>query len=229
MSRRSMATTPREGVIVVLVTVALALTGYTGGADPARAGKTSPTPTGTASPRDSASSEMTQAQPGAVSQTETPSAAVIPTSCADLISRAGHPDFARLPLNDPQGLESSQTGAITPRPVPTTASLSDAVVDSIRLRCLWGPAYTLDSSLVATVGRPGRATAAAYIASFEGSDYTCVELDGGRRCTGSSVHEVGPPPVVDTLFTRDDIVVEVQERDVAAADVMGSIIERIWG
>ena len=203
-------------IAALAVAVPLALVGCT---DPAPSPTTAPTGSTSSSPSGSATPT---AEPDAG---PTP----LPADCAALVATADQSQFGDAPLNDPVFVPQGPSGVVEPKAPPADADARQLMRAIHELWCLWADPSSDITHLSVEVGHLSETDATAVIGGLESQGYLCGPGNGGTMC---SIVEPNSQFPVDDEFTylfRDDVAVLVDQTNFPTNNLLGSIVEVIWG
>jgi len=212
-----------------LVALTLALTGCGTGAD----GSPDETPTAT----DVASTASATPAP---SPSATPAVASIPTDCTDIVDPATYAaTMGETPLNDPDFF-TGPTGQLQPSPAPAGADPYETVVAATQLTCGWRDPRSDVTGLFVDVATVDDAAAASYLdwladptvdTERRGADvvYDCSERLGGTVCQYTTKDQQYDTDFAETVLVRDGVVVTVRQSNYPTDDLLGAIVDRVWG
>jgi hypothetical protein len=214
--------------VAPLALVLLSLAGCAGtDISPDAAGAPSPTPSASASSEPSAVPSPT---PGS---TETASPVALPADCEDIVSAEAYAAvFGSTPLN-PENFPTRSggpRGRITPTTPPAGATPEEVVQSATTLDCLWRDPNADITGIEVLMATVNPAVGAAYLAELADEGYSCEDAHDGRRC-----HITRPNPdhpEADegyTRFLRDGVVISVNQVNFSTDDLLGDIVDRIWG
>jgi hypothetical protein len=218
----------RRRIVLPLALAVLALTGCGTDIGPDAGGK--PSPTASASTKAPASPSPTPS-PSASASTGSPGA--VPTDCRDIVSvEAYDAVFGSTPLN-PEGFTTrsgAPFGRITPTEPPADATPAEAVASATSLDCLWRDPNADITGIEVAMAEVDPEVGDAFLDDLADQGYTCVNVYDGRRC--QLVRPNDQFPEADEAFTRfvrDGIVVLVDQVNFSTDDLLGDIVDRIWG
>ena len=212
-----------------LVALTLTLTGCGTGAD----GSPDETPTAT----DVASTASATPAP---SPSATPAVASIPTDCTDIVDPATYAaTMGETPLNDPDFF-TGPTGQLQPSPAPAGADPYETVVAATQLTCGWRDPRSDVTGLFVDVATVDDAAAASYLdwladptvdTERRGADvvYDCSERLGGTVCQYTTKDQQYDTDFAETVLVRDGVVVTVRQSNYPTDDLLGAIVDRVWG
>lgn len=223
----------RRRAVVPLALAVLALTGCVGtDIGPDAGGDPSPSASASASPSTSASPSASSS-PTPEPSTSTGSSVAIPTDCRDIVSvEAYDAVFGSTPLN-PEGFTTRSGGAfgrITPTPTPAGATPAEAVASATSLDCLWRDPNADITGIEVAMAEVEPAVGSAFLDDLADEGYTCVNVYDGRRCQLVRPNEQFPEAdEAFTRFVRGGIVVSVDQVNFSTDDLLGDIVDRVWG
>ena len=191
----------------------------TGATDaPAATSAPSPTDTPTASPTPG---------PGG---TATPVA--IPTDCQDIVSAEAYAAvFGGTPLN-PEGFTTrsgAPFGRVTPTTPPAGATPAEVVRGATTLDCLWRDPNADITFVEVALGAVDPAVGTSYLDDLAADGYTCVDIHEGHRCHLTRPNADYPVDESFTRFQRDAIFISVDQANFPTDDLIGDIVDRLWG
>jgi hypothetical protein len=215
-----------------VVPLALAVLGLTGcvGTDIGPDAGGEPSPTASASTEAPAS---TSPSPTPSASASTGSPVAVPTDCRDIVSvEAYEAVFGSTPLN-PEGFTTRSGGSfgrITPTTPPPGASPAEVVAGGTVLDCLWRDPNADITYIEVAMAEVDPEVGTAFLDDLADQGYTCVDVHDGRRC--QLVRPNDQFPEADEAFTRfvrDEIVVTVDQVNFSTDDLLGDIVDRVWG
>jgi len=220
----------RRRTVVPLALALLALTGCAGTDIGPDAG--GPTPSTSREATDTASPSPTPAP----TPTDTPAdgapTAAVPTDCKDIVNLGVYEDvFANTPLN-PEGFTTRSGepfGQITPTTPPPGATPEEVVRSATTLDCLWRNPEADVTGIEVALATVDPAVGNAYLASLAEEGYECTEVHEGRRCHLTERDAQYPVDNAYTRFLRDDVLISVDQSNFPTDDLLGDIVDRIWG
>jgi hypothetical protein len=216
----------------VVAAITLALTGCGTGAD----GSPDETPTAT----DVASTAPATPAPTPSATPAEPAVARIPTDCTDIVDPATYAaTMGETPLNDPDFF-TGPTGQLQPSPAPAGADPYETVVAATQLTCGWRDPRADVTGLFVDVATVDDAAAASYLdwladptvdTERRGADvvYDCSERLGGTVCQYTTKDQQYDTDFAETVLVRDGVVVTVRQSNYPTDDLLGAIVDRIWG
>jgi hypothetical protein len=220
----------RRRAVVPLALALFALTGCGADIGPDAGGEPSPTP--------SASTEASASATPSPRPTPEPSASTgttvaVPTDCRDIVSvEAYDAVFGSTPLN-PAGFTTRSGGPfgrITPTQPPADATPEEAVASATSLDCLWRDPNADITSIEVAMAAVDPEVGAAFLDDRANEGFTCVNVYDGRRCQLVRPNEQVPEAdEAHTRFVRDGIVVSVDQVNFSTDDLLGDIVDRVWG
>jgi hypothetical protein len=198
---------------------------------------------GAASPSPSADTDAPSASPtpsGSVSPTATPttgptgtaSPVAIPTDCREIVSASAYESvFADVPLN-PEGFTTrsgAPFGQVTPTTPPPGATPAEAVRGATTLDCLWRDPNADITFIEVAVGAVDPAVGTSYLDDLAADGYTCTDVHEGRRCHLTRPNADYPVDESFTRFQRDGVFISVDQANFSTNDLIGDIVDRLWG
>jgi hypothetical protein len=217
----------RRRAVLPLALAVLALAGCTGTDIGPDAG--APTPSASTG----ATAEPPSPRPTPTVTDSPASPVALPTDCRDIVSAEAYDaTFGSTPLN-PEGFtrrDGGPFGRVTPVEPPADATPEETVTSATSLDCLWRDPNADITGITVALGEVDPEVGEAYLAALAGEGYTCVDVDEGRRC-----HLVRPNsehPEADegyTRFLRDGVVISVDQVNFSTDDLLGDIVDRVWG
>jgi len=218
----------RRRAVVPLALAVLALTGCGTDIGPGAGGD--PSPSASASAEASASPAPS---PSPEPSASTGSSAEVPTDCRDIVSLEAYDAvFGSTPLN-PDGFTTRSGGPfgrITPTPPPAEATPAEAVASATSLDCLWRDPNADITGIEVAMAEVDPEIGSAFLDGLADQGYTCVNVYDGRRCQLVRPNEQFPEAdEAFTRFVRDGIVVSVDQVNFSTDDLLGDIVDRVWG
>jgi len=103
-------------------------------------------------------------------------------------------------------------------------------VSATSLDCLWHDPRADITHIRVLMAEVDPAVGAAYLVGLGEDGYSCTDIHGGRRCHRTGPNERYPSAEeATTRFARDRVVISVDQVNFATDDLLGDIVDRIWG
>ena len=158
-----------------------------------------------------------------------PAVAAIPTDCRDIVDPATYAaTFGEGPLNDPQAIDPSEAGELTPTPAPVGATYREIIASATELRCLWRQWDADLTYLQVEIGTVPTNVGLARLDQLSAEGYTCEDTLDGRRCQQISTIEGYDVDEGDTQFLRDDVYIQVGQANFTTNGLLAAIVDRVW-
>jgi hypothetical protein len=99
------------------------------------------------------------------------------------------------------------------------------------LDCLWRDPNADITYIEVAMAAVEPAVGEEYLEQLAGEGYTCVDAHEGRRCHITRPNAEQGPDVEEgyTRFLRDGVLVSVDQVNFSTADLLGDIVDRLWG
>jgi hypothetical protein len=153
----------------------------------------------------------------------------LPADCAALVATADPGQFGDAPLNDPAFVPHGPSGVVTPGAPPANADARQTMRAIHELWCLWADPAADITHLSVEVGHLSEQDAAGLITGLEAEGYACAEAHGGTVCDIVTPNSQFPVDDEFTYLFRDDVVILVDQTNFPTNNLMGSMVEVIWG
>lgn len=181
-----------------------------------------------ADPSPSASDPAIPSPSTSASPSPSAAPASIPADCENVVEKDVYAaTFADVPLNDPgfgEGL-----GVLEPTEPAAEATPEEILEAATELFCVWGDSQADITQLTASFGHVDRSVAQQYLGTLSAAGYTCGEMLGGLRCQRIQQNEQYPVEEGETVFLRDDVYIRIYQANFPTNNLLGSIVEKVWG